>query len=117
MKLKSSVAVAALTLVSGMAFAVDKPTLNITSPTAAGGVLYLGGFPATVPVSYTAAVSGSTQSGATAVLKDLNNLNVTVNGVSLYGTTVGLNAFDNASLCTGAAATSPNTCSTSSVVS
>lgn len=82
------------------------PTMNIVSPTAAGGALFLGSFPTTVPVNYTVTMNGGSE------LKNLVNLNVLVNGVSLYGSDTGLNAFGNGNVCTGAVATSPNTCST-----
>jgi len=82
------------------------PTMNIVSPTAAGGTLFLGSFPTTVPVNYTVTMNGGSE------LKSLVNLNVLVNGVSLYGSDSGLNAFGNGNVCTGTASTSPNTCST-----
>lgn len=107
--MKSSLfTVAALSLASSMALAQSSgtaPTLNITSPTAAGGVLYVGAFPATVPVTFTVQAT----SGA---LKDLTQLNVTVNGVSLYGGS--LNPFTNDNACVAFLTTGGNYCSVSS---
>lgn len=93
------------------------PTLNIVSPTAAGGTIYLGSFPATQPISYTVQMNGIYQNGGAVELKSLGNLNVRVNGSSLYGTDDGLNAFSNTNACTGTAAASPNTCSTGGATS
>jgi hypothetical protein len=99
---------AALTLASSLAFGQANgpaPTLNITSPTAAGGVLYVGSFPATVPVAYTVQMNGGE-------LKALTVLDVTVNGVSLYGNPQ--NAFDSANTCVSALTSNGNSCYASS---
>lgn len=108
-KMMSLVVLAWAASVAGPAFSQNgpAPTMSIVSPTAAGGTLYLGSFPATEQVAYTVQMNGGGE------LKSLQNLNVTVNGVSLYNTLDGLNAFNQSNACTGLAVTAPNLCNTS----
>jgi len=108
-KLSSSIG-ALLSAVAFGAFAQAgiAPTLNITSPTGSGGPLFFGSFPALTNIAYTVVMNGGIQ------LKDLTNLDVTVNGVSLYGGPQ--DAFANGqpalNQCQGVPATAPNTCNT-----
>jgi hypothetical protein len=102
-------ALAALSLTSGLALGqsgAEAPTLNITAPTAAGGALYLGAFPSTLPIQYTVQANGGAE------LKNLTQLNASVNGVSLYGGQ--MNPFTNTNACVSALTTAPNTCFVSS---
>lgn len=103
-----------MSLATGLAISVTgahaqagvAPTLNITSPTAGGGAIFFGTFPAVVNIAYTVQMNGGIE------LKDLTNLNVIVNGTSLYGGAQ--NAFTNsaggANQCQGVVATAPHTC-------
>lgn len=83
-----------------------EPTLNITSPTASGGPIIFGTFPAVMNIAYTVQMNGGIE------LKSLTNLDVTVNGVSLYGGPQNAfsNSAGNANQCQGVVTTAPNTC-------
>lgn len=99
---------ATLAVAAGSVFAQAgiAPTLHITSPTANAGPIFFGTFPAVVNVAYAVQMNGGIE------LKDLTNLNVTVNGVSLYGGPQ--DAFSNASgfanQCQGVVAAAPHSC-------
>lgn len=106
------VAIAAVlaTCVAAPAFAAANgpaPTMNIVSPVAGSGTIFKSSFPASVDVEFTALMNEGD-------LKDLKNLNVKVNGVSLYGEPDGVNAFHatghNPPECVSTYATTPYSC-------
>lgn len=98
--------IAALVLVAAM-FVVapmdrakaDTPTLDITSPTAAGGTIFVPSFPYNTSISFNVSHDQ---------LKDLNVLKVLVNGVSIVGDDIG-DPFDTANNCKNPNLTSVST--------
>jgi hypothetical protein len=103
-----------MTFAAGLAVAASSasaqagvaPTLNITSPTASGGPIFFGTFPAVVNIAYTVQMNGGIE------LKSLSNLDVTINGTSLYGGPQDAfsNAAGSANQCQGVAASAPHAC-------
>lgn len=67
----------------------DTPTLDITSPTAAGGTIFVPSFPYNTSISFNVSHS---------LLKDLNVLKVLVNGVTIVGGDIG-DPFDTSNNC------------------
>jgi hypothetical protein len=81
----------------------DTPTLDITSPIAAGGTIFVPSFPYNTSISFNITHSQ---------LKDLNVLSVLVNGTSIVGDDIG-NPFNNSNACSNPNLTSVSTnCST-----
>lgn len=104
----------AMTLGASLAFVASSahaqagvaPTLNITSPTASSGPVFFGTFPAVVNIAYIVQMNGGIE------LKSLVDLDVTVNGTSLYGGPQDgfSNAAGSANQCQGVVATAPHSC-------
>jgi len=67
----------------------DQPTLEITSPTAAGGTIFVPSFPYNSSVSFNITHNQ---------LQNLNVLKVLVNGITIVGGDIG-SPFDNSNLC------------------
>ena len=81
----------------------DTPALDITSPTAAGGTIFVPSFPYNTSIAFNITHDQ---------LKDLNVLNVLVNGVSIVGGDIG-DPFDTSNACKNPNLTSvSNSCNT-----